>query len=68
MNDVKEAINQAPETAKAYLYSLAHEYAKKAFQEASKLVKDGKLEQSDAKALENAVFENFKQLLAFVSL
>ena len=68
MNDVKEAINWAPKTAKAHLYTLAHEYARKAFQDASKLVKDGKLEQSDAKSLEKAVFENFKKTLSYVSL
>ena len=49
MKDVKEAIKKAPNTAEAYLYSLAHKYAKKAYQEASKLVKAAKLEQSEAK-------------------
>ena len=77
MKDVKEAIKKAPNTAEAYLYSLAHKYAKKAYQEASKLVQAAKLEQpkakrpkveSEAKTLEDAVFENFKKLLSHVSL
>ena len=77
MADVKEAINQAPGSAKAYLYSLAHKYAKKAYQEASKLVKAAKLKQSkakrpkvesEAKTLEDAVFETFKKVLSHVSL
>ena len=68
MNDVNEAINQAVDTAKAYLYSLAHKYARQAHKEASKLVKDGKLEQSDAITLEDAVLESFKKVLCYVSL
>ena len=68
MDDVKEAINQAPDSAEAYLLSLAHKYAKKACQEAKKLVKAAKLEESEAKTLEDAVFENFKKVLSHVSL
>ena len=49
INDVKEAIMQAPDSAEAYLCSLAHKYAKKAHQEASKLFKAAELEESKAK-------------------
>ena len=52
MNNIKEAIKQAPDTAEAYLYSLAHKYARKAYQEAKKVIKAAKLEQSVAKTPE----------------
>ena len=51
IDDVKKAIelsDQAHDSIKAHLYGLAYKYAKKANQEASKLVKDAKSQQSMA--------------------